>query len=54
MSILDARFEVVSGRETLLVAANLADGGGLLRDGPGFYGFVQQEYQKDNLVTVRI
>jgi len=54
MNTLDIRFEDVSGRESLLVTANLPDGWKRLRNSFGFYGFAHQEYQKDNRITVRV
>jgi uncharacterized protein YjbJ (UPF0337 family) len=54
MDTVDIRFEDVSGRESLLVTANLADGWKQLRSSFGFYGFARREYQQDNRVTVRV
>jgi hypothetical protein len=54
MNTLEVRFEDVSGRESLLVTANLADGWKRLPNSFGFYGLAHQEYQKDNRVTVRV
>jgi flagellar biosynthesis chaperone FliJ len=54
MSTLEVRFDDVSGKLSLIVAANLADGWRRLGNNFGFYGFAHEEYQKEGLVTVRV
>ena len=54
MNTLELRIENVSGRESLLVTANLAEGWKRLRNGLGYYGVGDEEYRQDDRVTVRV
>jgi hypothetical protein len=54
MSQLEMRFEDVSGKASIIVTANLADGWRPTGDHFGFYGFVHEKYLEDGLITVRV
>ncbi len=54
MSQLEMRFEDVSGKASIIVTANLAEGWRPTGDHFGFYGFVHEKYLEDGLITVRV
>jgi len=53
MSPLEVRFEDVSGKASIIVAANLAEGWRATGNHFGFYGFAHEKYLEDGLITVR-
>ena len=53
MGPLEVRFEDVSGKASIIVTANLAEGWKPTGDHFGFYGFAHEKYLEDGLITVR-
>jgi flagellar biosynthesis chaperone FliJ len=54
MSPLEVRFEEVSGKASIIVTANLAEGWRPLGEQFGFYGFAHEKYLENGLITVRV
>ena len=54
MSPLEMRFEDVSGKASIIVTANLAEGWRSPQNHFGFYGFAHEKYLEDGLITVRV
>ena len=54
MSPLEVRFEDVSGKASIIVTANLAEGWKPPGNHFGFYGFAHEKYLEDGLITVRV
>jgi hypothetical protein len=53
MSPFEVRFEDVSGKASIIVTANLAEGWKPTGDHSGFYGLAHEKYLEDGLITVR-
>jgi hypothetical protein len=53
MSPLEVRIEDVSGKASIIVTANLAEGWSATGNHFGFYGFAHEKYLEDGLITVR-
>ena len=53
MNPLEVKFEDVSGKASILVTANLAEGWKPTGDHFGFYAFAREKYLEDGLITVR-
>jgi hypothetical protein len=51
---LEVRFEDVTGKASLIVTANLAEGWRPAGNHFGFYGFAREKYLEDGLITVRV
>lgn len=54
MSPLEVRFEDISGRMSLIVTANLAEGWRRLGNNFGFYAFAHEKFQENEQVSVRV